>query len=99
MPFQNPPVQPVQPLGHPTGREALTIRLVVNIVIGLIVVGVALWLINTYIPIAGSTKDILNIVVVVATCVLVLQAVGLWSSIIRVWHKVTAKAEREADLH
>ena len=53
----------------------------VNIVIVLIVVGVALWLINSYVPMAGSIKSILNIVVVVAVVVWVLQAVGLWSSV------------------
>jgi hypothetical protein len=53
----------------------------VNIVIALIVVGVALWLINTYIPMAGSIKAILNVVVVVAVAVWVLQAVGLWGRI------------------
>jgi len=37
----------------------------VNIVIALIVVGLALWLINNYIPMAGSIKTILNVVVVV----------------------------------
>jgi predicted membrane protein len=53
----------------------------VNLVIVLIVVGVALYLINRYIPMASSIKSILNIVVVVAVCVWVLQAVGLWSSV------------------
>jgi len=48
----------------------------INIVIALIVVGVALWLINTYIPMAGSIKTILNIVVVVSVAIWVLQAVG-----------------------
>jgi predicted membrane protein len=38
----------------------------VNLVIALIVVGVALWLINRYIPRASSIKTILNVVVVVA---------------------------------
>lgn len=57
------------------------LKRVVNIVLVLIVVGVALWSINTYIPMAGSIKGILNIVVVVATCVGVLQAVGLWDNI------------------
>jgi len=38
----------------------------INIVIALIVVGVALWLINNFIPMASSIKTILNIVVVVA---------------------------------
>ncbi len=47
----------------------------------LIVVGMALWLINTYIPMAGSIKTILNVVVVVAVAVWVLKAVGLWASV------------------
>lgn len=53
----------------------------VNIVIALIVVGVALWLINNYIPMASGIKTILNVVVVVAVAVWVLQAVGLWGRI------------------
>jgi hypothetical protein len=47
----------------------------------LIVVGVALYLINRYIPMASSIKTILNIVVVVAVCVWLLQAVGLWENV------------------
>lgn len=50
----------------------------INIVVALIVVGVALYLINRYIPMASSIKTILNVVVVVAVCVWVLQAAGLW---------------------
>jgi hypothetical protein len=53
----------------------------VNLVIALIVVGVALWLINTYIPMASSIKSILNVVVVVAVVVWVLQSVGMWGGI------------------
>ena len=53
----------------------------VNLVIVLIVVGVALWLINTYIPMASSIKTILNVVVVVAVAVWVLQAVGMWGRV------------------
>lgn len=52
-----------------------------NIVIALVVVGVALWLINNYIPMASSIKTILNVVVVVAVVVWVLQAVGLWGRV------------------
>jgi undecaprenyl pyrophosphate phosphatase UppP len=52
-----------------------------NLVIVLIIVGVALYLINRYIPMASSIKTILNIVVVVAVCVWVLQALGLWSGV------------------
>jgi hypothetical protein len=53
----------------------------VNVVVFLIVVGVALFLINRFIPMASSIKSILNIVVVVAVCVWVLQALGLWGDV------------------
>ena len=52
-----------------------------NLVVVLVVVGVLLYLVNSYIPMAGSIKTILNIVVVVAVCVWVLQAVGLWGPV------------------
>ena len=55
----------------------------INVVIALIVVGVGLWLINRFIPMAGSIKTILNIVVVVAVAIWVLRAVGLWEPITR----------------
>jgi predicted membrane protein len=64
------------------------IRRVANVVLALIVVGMALWLINTYIPMADSIRTILNIVVVIATCVGVLQAVGLWSEVVRLWNNL-----------
>ena len=38
----------------------------INLVIALIVVGVLLWLVNRYIPMASSIKTILNVVVVIA---------------------------------
>jgi ABC-type long-subunit fatty acid transport system fused permease/ATPase subunit len=38
----------------------------VSVVLVLIVVGIALWLINRYIPMDGKIKTILNVVVVVA---------------------------------
>ena len=53
----------------------------VYIVLVLIVVGVGLWLINTYIPMASGIKTILNVVVVVAVAIWVLQGVGLWGQI------------------
>jgi len=53
----------------------------INLVVVLIVVGVLLWLVNQYIPMASSIKSILNIVVVVAVCIWLLQATGLWSGV------------------
>ena len=52
----------------------------INIVIALIVIGVGLWLINSFIPMASSIKTILN-VVVVSVGVWVLQAVGMWGRV------------------
>jgi hypothetical protein len=53
----------------------------INIVLALIVVGVLLGLINRYIPMAGSIKTILNVIVVVAVGVWVLQMTGLWTTV------------------
>jgi hypothetical protein len=53
----------------------------VNIVVVLIVIGMALWLINSYIPMASAIKAILNVVVVVAVGVWVLKAVNLWGTV------------------
>jgi hypothetical protein len=64
------------------------IKTVLNVVLGLIVVGIGLWLINTYVPMAGVIKGLLNIVVVIATCVGVLQAFGLWDSVLNMGRKI-----------
>jgi len=53
----------------------------IDIAIALIVVGVALWLINNYIPMASSIKTILNVVVVVAVGIWVLKVFGLWGQV------------------
>lgn len=50
-------------------------------VIALIIVGIGLWVINTFIPMAGSIKAILNIVVVVSVCVWLLKSFGLWNQL------------------
>jgi len=52
-----------------------------NLVVILILVGVALHLINRYIPMASSIKTILNVVVVVVVCVWLLQVTGLWGNV------------------
>jgi hypothetical protein len=52
-----------------------------TIVIVLIVAGVLLWLINTYIPMDRKIKNILNIVVVIAIVIWLLKAFGLLGSL------------------
>lgn len=53
----------------------------INLVITLIVVGVLLWLVNTYIPMDGKIKQILNLVVVIAVVIWLLQAFGVMGSL------------------
>ena len=52
-----------------------------NIIIVLVVVGVLLWAINTYIPMAKPVKTILNVVVVAVLCIWLLQTFGIIGSI------------------
>ncbi len=49
----------------------------ISIVIVLVVVGFLLWLINTYVPMAGPIKTILNVVVIIAVILWLLSAFGI----------------------
>ena len=49
----------------------------IHVIVVLIVVGVILWLINNYIPMAGSIKSILNAVVVIVVVLWLLSVFGL----------------------
>lgn len=53
----------------------------ISLVITLIVVGVLLWLVNTYIPMDSKIKTILNVVVVIAVVLWLLQAFGVLGSL------------------
>lgn len=50
----------------------------------LIVVGVLLWLVNRFIPMAASIKSILNAVVVIGVVLWLMNAFGLFHSISRI---------------
>jgi len=50
-----------------------------NLVVMLVIIGMGLYLINRFIPMASSIKSILNVVVVVVVCVWILQSFGLWN--------------------
>lgn len=57
---------------------------ILSVLIILIVVGVVLWLINTYIPMDGKIKKILNVVVVIVVILWLLNVFGVmgsWSNI------------------
>jgi uncharacterized membrane protein YvlD (DUF360 family) len=55
-----------------------------QVLLTLIVVGVLLWLVNRFIPMAGSIKSILNAVVVIAVVLWLLNAFGLIHSLSRI---------------
>jgi len=52
-----------------------------TILVTLIVVGVLLWLVNTYIPMDGKIKKIINIVTVIVVVLWLLNVFGLLNSI------------------
>jgi hypothetical protein len=54
-----------------------------QIVLTLIVVGVLLWLVNNFIPMAGSIKSILNVVVVVVVTLWIFNLFGLLHTLSR----------------
>ena len=55
-----------------------------QILVALVVVGVLLWLVNSFIPMAGSIKSILNAVVVIAVVLWLLKGFGLMNSLSRI---------------
>ena len=52
-----------------------------NLVIVLVVVGVVLWVINSYIPMQATIKRILNVVVVIAVIIWLLSVFGVIGNI------------------
>jgi 1-acyl-sn-glycerol-3-phosphate acyltransferase len=55
-----------------------------HVVIILVVVGVLLWLVNSYIPMQATIKKILNAVVVIAVVLWLLKAFGLLDSLLNI---------------
>lgn len=54
----------------------------ITVVVTLIIVGLILWLINRFIPMAGSIKSILNVVVIIAVIIWLLRVFGIWGGTI-----------------
>ena len=53
----------------------------IGLIITIVVIGVILWLVNTYIPMAPQIKTILNVVVAIFVILWLLQAFGLLGGI------------------
>jgi hypothetical protein len=56
----------------------------IEVVVVLIVVGMALWVINRFIPMAGSIKSILNVVVIIVVILWLLNIFGIISNFPRI---------------
>jgi hypothetical protein len=50
---------------------------VIQLLVVLVVVGVVLYLINNYVPMAAPIKTIINVVVVLAVCIWLLRVTGV----------------------
>jgi hypothetical protein len=79
----SPSRKPGQAAFAPLGPLAQIRRknMLVHIVIVLILIGLLLWLVNNYIPMDGKIKQILNIVVVIAVVLWLLEAFGILSGL------------------
>ena len=55
-----------------------------QILLVLVVVGVLLWLVNSFIPMQGTIKSILNAVVIIAVALWLLNVFGLFHSLSRI---------------
>jgi hypothetical protein len=53
----------------------------ISLIVILVVVGVILYLVNTYVPMDAKIKNILNIVVLIVVCLWLLQVFGLLSGL------------------
>lgn len=51
----------------------------ISIIVVLVIVGVLMWIINTYIPMARPIKTILNVVVVIAVILWLLSVFGIFT--------------------
>ena len=54
---------------------------ILTVIIVLIVAGVLLWLVNTYIPMQRTIKNILNAVIVIILVIWLLKVFGILSSL------------------
>jgi len=49
-----------------------------TIVVSLVIVGVLLWLVNSYIEMDPKIKKIINVVVIIVTIIWLTKVLGLW---------------------
>lgn len=53
----------------------------ISLIIAIVVVGLLLWVINSFIPMEDRIKKILNVVVIVVLVLWLLKALGVWGAL------------------
>jgi len=69
---------PIYGAHYEKGRRIMPL---IHLLLVLVVVGVLLWLVNTYLPMDAKIKKILNIVVVIVVVLWLLRAFGILDSL------------------
>ena len=60
---------------------------IIQILVVLVIVGVCLWLIQTYVPMAAPIKTVITVVVVLLLCLWLLQLFGVGNIVIGTPHR------------
>ena len=68
----------MRPVSESKIGRCIKLMPLIHVIVVLIVVGVLLWIINRFIPMAGSIKSILNAVVVIAVILWLLKIFGIF---------------------
>lgn len=63
------------------GNTNLLIMPILTIIITIIIVGLLLWVINSFIPMDGKIKQILNIVVIIILIMWLLKIFGIFAGL------------------
>lgn len=62
-------------VSHSTNKQIMSL---ISVIVAIVVVGLLLWAINSFIPMEDRIKKILNIVVIIVLVLWLLQAFGVW---------------------
>lgn len=51
---------------------------IISLLVGLVVIGLIWWLIETYVPLPPPIKTVIRVVLVLLLCLWLLQVFGIW---------------------
>jgi hypothetical protein len=56
----------------------MTLSTLISVIVVLVIIGVALWLIEQYVPMSPPIKTVIRVIVILALVLYLLSAFGLW---------------------